>query len=165
MTVTDALRVSPFFTGLSPWDLETLRSAMAVRRYARGEALIVEGRPGDGLFLLLEGQVDVIERDGGSGNPRRLQSVEPGEIIGFLSLVDTRPQEVTCTAVDDVTAASLSRTAFAVLRSAGPQIAFHLQSCIFRHLHRELLVSRRALTQGVFGLPSSERALLPHVVA
>lgn len=165
MTVTEALRVSPFFTGLSPWDLETLRSAMAVRRYARGEALIAEGRSGEGLFLVLEGRAEVTERDDRSGTPRRLQTVEPGEIVGFLSLIDARPQEVTCTAVDAVTAALLSRTAFGVLQSAGPQIAYQLQSCIFRHLHHELLVSRRALARGVFGLPASERALLPHVVA
>lgn len=165
MTVSEALRASPFFADLSPWDLETLRTMMIVKRYSPGAMLMREGQPGHALFLLLEGRVALTERDPRTGGARRLQTAEPGETLGFLSLIDPRPQEISATAVNDVVAAALTRTAFDVLRRAGAHIAFDLQSCIFRHLQRELLVARGALVRGVFGVAGSERVLLPHVVA
>lgn len=165
MTVAEALRLSPFFAELSPWDLETVKAMMTMQRYARGQALLVEGEPGEAMFLLLEGRVAVTERDARTGNRRRLQTAEPGEVIGFMSLIDVRPLDVSCTAIDDVAVAALSRTAFDVVRTAGAHIAFHLQSCIFRHLQRELLIARGALVRGVFGAGGRDRVILPHVVA
>lgn len=162
MTVAEALRVSRFFGDLSPWDLETVKAMMLVKHYAAGEALVTEGEPAEALFLLLEGKLTVTARDGARYYQ---QTVEPGETVGFMCLIDPRPHEIGCTAAENATVALLSRAAFDMLRSAGAHIAFHLQACIFRHLQRELLLARSALVREAFGMPGGDSPSLPHVVA
>jgi len=103
MTVSEALRIHPFTSGLSPHEHEELAQLARLRPARAGELLIREGQACPGLFLLLKGQAEV-ELHLGPGGVRRLQSLGPQEAAGwswavppYKSAFDvrmTRPGEV-----------------------------------------------------------------------
>ena len=63
--------------GISPNDLERLRSYLVYRRYGPGEALCRQGDAGDRMWLLVQGSVSVrIHSDTPEGS-RRITSLGP----------------------------------------------------------------------------------------
>lgn len=64
---------------------------------APGYRMVIEGVAVDALFILVEGKLRVhLERSG-----RQLNILEPGEIVGEISLLDSRPPLASVTAVEE----------------------------------------------------------------
>ena len=74
------------FAALSERDIAWLARAGTIRHFAPGETLIRRGDAQDALLVLLDGAVRVETSAGGPIALRR-----PGECLGEVSLVDTRP--------------------------------------------------------------------------
>jgi CRP/FNR family transcriptional regulator, cyclic AMP receptor protein len=71
-----------------------------------GKVLIHEKRPIDSLYLLLEGQLSVIV---GGLNGKQVATLLPGEIVGEISFVDSRPPSASVQAMQDSQLLALSR--------------------------------------------------------
>ena len=84
-------------------DVEWLISEGVRARYAKGERLIEQGRPNEHLFILLEGHAAISVTGVGE-----VDIATSGEILGEMSLVDTRPPSATVTAIEDCYALRLS---------------------------------------------------------
>ncbi|MHC4845110.1 MAG: protein kinase domain-containing protein [Planctomycetota bacterium] len=67
-----------------------LAGGLAERRYADGEVMLAQDRPGTGLFIVAEGEADVLLRDE-SGASRELARVGVGEVFGEMSLLTKQP--------------------------------------------------------------------------
>jgi hypothetical protein len=80
------LREIDLFQGLSVADATTLRTFMETMEVAPGEVIVKQGDVGDALYLIEEGQVDVlVSRPGGDFiNVRQLG---PGEYFGEIGLL------------------------------------------------------------------------------
>lgn len=78
---------------LSDSDLDWLIARGTKRRVAAGETLIQQGKNIDALYILLDGILEVSGTPG--GKPIRLSS---GEVVGEVSLLDSRPPTATVTA-------------------------------------------------------------------
>lgn len=61
-----------------------------------GDELIVEGEQGQGLFLILKGEVSVSKRDG--DETVALATLREGDVFGEISLLEESPTTATCTA-------------------------------------------------------------------
>ena len=68
-------------------DVEWLISEGVRARYAKGERLIEQGQPNEHLFILLEGHAAISVTGVGE-----VDIATSGEILGEMSLVDTRPR-------------------------------------------------------------------------
>ncbi len=98
------LAQSPIFKGAPVAALKALAPAFGVMGYSAGHLLCTEGEMGSEMFLLAEGEVDVVvatEAD----RVQHLATLEPGAAFGMVSLAQDRPRMATCVA----------RTAVAVL--------------------------------------------------
>ena len=80
-------------------DIEWMAEAGAARPIRAGTTLIREGVQIDAIYILLEGQLSVIVGGAGDGAAagRHVATLFPGEIVGEISFVDTRPPVATVT--------------------------------------------------------------------
>jgi hypothetical protein len=96
----------PLFAPLDAGALETLAGA-AVPVVARaGEAVVLEGEPGDRFFLIVSGTA-VVTQDG-----RRLRSLDAGDGFGEIALLRSVPRTATVTAISDLDLLALDAAAF-----------------------------------------------------
>jgi thioredoxin reductase (NADPH) len=75
---------------LEPADIDRARRFGVVRRYAAGEAVGRVGQVGQGLSIVLSGNIDVSRRDK-SGVPRLVSSFGPGTFMGEMAQLAGRP--------------------------------------------------------------------------
>ena len=90
------LRGVPLFEDLDPEDLHDLSLLTEDQTFEPPEALCEEGKvDSHDLFILVEGRavVTVRSRDGSEESERTLGELEPGEVIGELSLLDGSPPQ------------------------------------------------------------------------
>jgi len=61
-TVAETLQRFSLFKELNPHQLAQIASAMKVENWDRGKPIILEGEPGDEMFILLEGEIEITKR-------------------------------------------------------------------------------------------------------
>lgn len=88
-----ALRSVPLFASLAPPELASLARASIEREFAAGKTLCREGEPGDEVFILLSGEVNVVKRDG--PEERVVGSEKAGGFIEELAVLDSAPRAAT----------------------------------------------------------------------
>jgi CRP-like cAMP-binding protein len=78
---------------LADTDVEWLVGAGQKRTLPEGERLVTEGVALDSLFIVLDGLLGVIiQKD---GKPLEVDSIGAGEVVGEVSLLDSRPPTAT----------------------------------------------------------------------
>jgi len=129
----ELLARSPLLHDFSPAEADVLGSVMLLVRAQPGQVLIAEGTVDDWMMLLLAGTVDVTKRKVGAesdaqeeGDTTRLAVIRPGAVIGEMSMLDGEPRYATCTALDEVEAAVLTRAAVARLIQDHPGVGAKL---------------------------------------
>lgn len=129
-------RTSPLLTDLPKTVVDAALATFDARRARGGEVLVEEGKPGPGLFLLLQGEVDVSARTGlGSVRMKRLA---PGDLFGEMSLLGGGAATASVVAVSDVSLLLLPREAFATFAHAHPPLEQRLT---------DVAASRRAFNE------------------
>jgi bacteriocin-type transport-associated protein len=78
-------------------DVEWMLRAGVKDQIAAGTRLITEGQPLGSLYIVLSGQFAVSV----GGASKRIATLLPGEILGEMSFVDSRPPSATVTADQD----------------------------------------------------------------
>ena len=113
-----------------------------------GAVLMREGQTekADFMLLLLEGQIRAESRDRARGEPDQVISVlDPGALIGEMSLVDDGPRSATCIALTDLTLAGLSRNALRRLIEAHPALGARLLLLLAQSTSLKLRETNRRL--------------------
>jgi CRP/FNR family transcriptional regulator, cyclic AMP receptor protein len=97
---------------------------MTLTRFAEGQILFKEGDPSEGVFRLLSGCVEVL-RDL-DGHLILLGTVDAGQFIGEMGVVENRPRSATVRAATDVEAEFFTPTEFLDQIAGSPQAAREL---------------------------------------
>lgn len=106
MTRLRALRPVPIFRGLTKEALFEVAQMTTEVTYPSGEAVVREGDPGDALYIIVEGTVEV---DAGG---RVVARMAAGDFFGEISLFDGEPRSATVVAVDEVVLLKLKSSDF-----------------------------------------------------
>jgi len=139
---------------LQPAPAALLRSALGPhlrpRRFAPGEMLWSEGDTTGFLVALEGGRVRVYRR---LSNERSvtLYVFGPGDVFGFLPLIDGEPYPACAEALDDVEAQVLTRTQLEMAAREDPRVALTLLSVLGRRLREAFAAIERLATPG--GVP------------
>lgn len=90
-TAAEVLSQSPFFTALSDRARTELVSQAVELRLIAGQHLFAKGDPGEELYLLLEGEVEVglLLPD---GRQARFASLKSGTLLGEIAAIDGGPR-------------------------------------------------------------------------
>lgn len=100
---------------------ETLAIERYVRTYSAGATLFRAGDPATALFLLREGQVELVSREGGV--QRTLALFGPGDLVGESALLSGAIRLASALAVAPVTALVVDAETFRELVHRQPQVA------------------------------------------
>jgi CRP/FNR family transcriptional regulator, cyclic AMP receptor protein len=133
--VIGALRQTNLLRSVAARDLEPIAAASRVRNVRRGQVLFTAGDPSDTVILVISGRVKVVVRSA-DGAELTLTVVQPGGMIGELSVADGGPRSADAEALDDCQLLLVPNDLIAELSSRVPSVTQALMSSIAALLRR-----------------------------
>jgi len=127
-SILDRARTGPSEPRALPSGLgESLAPYLVARTIPAGEALMTQGDPAPGIFLIRSGQATVL-LDSTDGSPVRLRTLLEGTVLGEISLYRREPVTATVVAESDCDVLHLTPGAFDDLCRTDPAAAadFHV---------------------------------------
>ena len=97
--------------------------------------LMLQGEPGDGLYFIAQGTVEVTLTPFGPGSPFppvTIAKLSAGGVVGEMALVNNEPRIATVTALDDVTAYRLSIDNWRYVEAFHPGLAAKIREVAVR---------------------------------
>jgi len=125
----------PFFAKLSASERETLLSRAHAKRYRAGEIVFHKGMPGDSMVAVLSGQVR-ISAPGIDGREIVLNTIEAGQVLGEIALVDAGPRTAEASAATDCELLFLDRRDFLPFLESHPSLALALLLVVCQRLRQ-----------------------------
>ncbi len=125
--------------------------------FAAGERILVQGEPGDSLYLVRSGSV-LVERAQGRAT-RELDRLGPGDFFGEMSLMTGEPRLASCSAITDVLCLVIDRAAFQTILAAKPEIAERI-SLLLAERQEALALESGASSEGDGDRSASSSRLL-----
>lgn len=117
------IRQVPIFADLAPDDLEELALIVEERRVEPGRDLFREGDPGDAVYLIVKGGVQVFT-GGTDGRPERvLSELGAGACIGEMAVLDASPRSATVRATDRTRTLRVPGEGFKRVMSERPEMS------------------------------------------
>jgi len=116
----DVLARMPLFRPLNERELLRIQEVTEVVSYKKGDKIIKEGDRGEELFIVLNGQVNVLA--GGT----QLASFQQGEHFGEMALIRAQPRSATVVSDDDSELMMIRRTDFFDILRKEHQLAVKL---------------------------------------
>jgi CRP-like cAMP-binding protein len=98
--------------------------------FAPGRIIFQEGEPGDNLYVVAEGQVDLVVGD------RILETVGPGSILGELAMIDDKPRSASAIARTACQLVPVTRQHFLALIQRRPAFALQVMRVMADRLRR-----------------------------
>ena len=114
----DELRQIPLFADLSEEDLERLYRMAETVSIPAGQLVLREGDPGDSLYVVLKGDLEVTKRQG--GQDVLLALYDPGQFFGEMALLEQAPRSASVRTVQESRLLVISQAAFQSLLSCSP---------------------------------------------
>ncbi len=123
----------PLFTGLDPASLDALEAFTFRRTFAPEEIIVEEGRTGNGLFVVLSGNVEVIKA---MNTPRaqKLAVLGPGEPFGEMALLGEWPRTATVRAIEATECLGMDRWVFLAHLEKEPKMAIRMLQILAQRL-------------------------------
>ena len=90
----NVLESCPLFQGMTRSQVKKLVLISEVREVGPGEAVVTEGEEGDEMFVILEGEVEVLKQQP-DGEVRQVVTMSPGDVFGETALVTHLPRTAT----------------------------------------------------------------------
>jgi CRP-like cAMP-binding protein len=111
----------PFFQTLESRERQALVKRFKDRDYEPGDELFFEGAENDGLWVILEGRIQVMKEV--DGKAKKILQLAPGDYVGSLARVNTAQADLSALATTVTKAAVLSHQAFSELLDKHKDIA------------------------------------------
>ncbi len=108
-------------SSLTPADRAHVLGRCAEQHYARGDAIVREGEPGEKFHLIESGRVSLHVATH-TGDSAMLSVLSPGQAFGEMALVGARRRTATAIALEDVTTRAMNRSLFDELRRTHPAV-------------------------------------------
>jgi CRP/FNR family cyclic AMP-dependent transcriptional regulator len=137
--IGDALRSWALCRRLAPAEFETLAAIAERRELSAGGELFREGEAGDGVYLIVSGEVEVSKRT--RGGERSLARLGAGSVLGEMSLLTAEPRSASARAIAPTAVLRLPAARFRAMLEAGSVTALKIVAGI-----AEVLAQRLAAT-------------------
>lgn len=139
--VVDTLRDSYFLAGMSESELQWIASVARLEKFAPEVVIFQEGEEDAGVFLVVEGTVSLeitVPRHGS----RRVQTIGPGELLGWSPLLGVGPMTATARAMTPALLVGLDSSRLLELCRLDPKLGFTLMQQTARALANRLHATR-----------------------
>jgi uncharacterized membrane protein len=123
----------PFFQMLDAQEREELAQQLDAVELAAGTTVFNYGDPGDSLYVIRRGGVEVFIKDD-TGQRISLETPGPGDVFGEISLLDGGPRTASVVVTSDLEALRLSRSHLNLFLTRRPSAALDMLSAMGRRL-------------------------------
>jgi CRP-like cAMP-binding protein len=120
MEIAVQLQGVPAFGRLSTQQLVNLAETLQEARFAAGELIFAEGDEGDGLYIVLAGEVEL------TLGSAALERIGPGAFFGELSTLDGVPRSTAARACEETRLLRLAREDLLALMEEAPALGIGL---------------------------------------
>lgn len=131
---------------LKPEERAALVPLFKAEVYDAGKVLFREGDPGNKLYFILRGVIQ-IEKGVDESNSARLARLGHGEVLGEISVMDQSPRTATATAFLDAEVMVISRQQVDSLVTSDPKVAAKIFLGMAQSLARRLRSADDEITQ------------------
>lgn len=107
----DLIRRVPLFSDLTPGQSSILSATLDKKRFKRGDHIVEQGKISGNLYMILSGKARVLSQDS-RGREVIMATLEVGDCIGEMSLIDGEPHSATVRAEVQTDVLTLGREAF-----------------------------------------------------
>src|SRR4030067_1048710 len=163
----DLLRDIPLFNSFSKTDLHSLADLLEERTLKQGRYLFREGAVDHCMYILLDGEVEVVKAQGITGE-RMLAKRGPGSIFGEMSMFTTLGEHTASVrARSELKLLKIRWREFVALLKRYPALTFELVRLLSRRLEetenltiQELLGNNRQLTEAYEELKAAQLQII-----
>ena len=131
----ELIRRVPLFALLTSAQAESVADAVVKRRFKRGEVVVEQGDKSNTLFIILTGRARVITADK-RGREVILASLQPGDYIGEMSLIDNQAHSATVRAEVQTDILALGRAEFARCLPENSSMAYAIMKGLVQRLRQ-----------------------------
>ncbi len=124
--IADLLSQIDLFKGVSLPDLENLSRAITLRKFNDGELVFDEGQPGDEMFVITGGAIQIISVDKQDHSEKPLNLCKAGELVGELTLLDGLARSARARASGELETLVLPRNQFMSFIQSRPTVILAL---------------------------------------
>jgi small-conductance mechanosensitive channel/CRP-like cAMP-binding protein len=140
----EALRAVELFSNLTEEEYHDLAVRMKNAPFVRGEAMTRQGATGHYLYLVIEGEADVIITV--SDHTEKVATLHAGDYFGEMALMTGEPRRATVVAKTEVKCYRLDKEAFQYIIERRPEMAEDIS-----HTLAKRSVELEAVQQGLIG--------------
>jgi len=147
---TELLKAIPYFTGLNPEELDSIKELIFEKEVERGEVILLEDEPADALYFVTSGAVKVFKTSS-DGKEQILSFILPGESFNDVPVFDSGTNIASAQAVGPVVLYGIRKNDLEVILKNHPKVSLNVS---------------RVLSQQIRGLVSLVEDLsFRHVIA
>ncbi len=125
MSTSDELGRIWLFEGLTEDQLNSLSPFTYRKNFGPGEVIVEEGHTGNGLYLVVSGNVEAI-KGLGTEQQQVVNNLGAGEVFGEMALLGEWPRTATVRAVDNVECLGIDRWVFLAQLERQPQVGIKM---------------------------------------
>jgi len=139
------LRAIPLFRELNRRELEAVVQLIEIRKYSTGDVVFEQDAPGDGVYVVLKGYVEVVQNDGEEDKKVLLAQSESGSFFGETALLEGVPRTAAAVATEDTKLALSSRDALHQLAEQRPHLGVKIAIQLARIVAERLRQTNHSL--------------------
>jgi CRP-like cAMP-binding protein len=136
---TEFLTKVPLFDGLNKRQIGRLATRFVSRHYEAGEAIVTQGRGGEGLFILVSGSAEAM-RERADGDRVVVNSFGPTDFFGELALLTEGPRTATILTKEATECLVLARWDFLAVMKDDAEMGVVISQELARRFRRALSV-------------------------
>ena len=132
----ELLKSIPYFSGLSPAELDSIREFIFEKSAESGDLILLEGEPADAMYFVASGVVKTFKTSA-DGKEQILSFVRPGEPFNDVPVFDGGPNPASVQAIGPVVLYGIRDSDLEAILQDHPQVSLnvtHVLSQQVRHL-------------------------------
>ena len=146
----DLIRRAPLFSDLTSTQTSVLYANIGKKRFKRGENIVEEGRISGTLYMILSGRARVLLQDH-RGREVIMATLEVGDCIGEMSLIDGEPHSATVRAEVQTDVLMLGRSEFARCMPENSSMAYAVMRVLVQRLRHSVRNIESLALMDVYG--------------
>jgi len=124
------------FKEMADAEIDAISRKIFEKSYKKGSTLFVEGMPGEILYIVTEGGIDIIKKT--KSDEKIIAKLGPGEIAGEMSLIDSGQRTDTGRTNSDKKLIVITKKSFNEILDSDPKIAAKLLMELLRVINKRL---------------------------
>jgi uncharacterized membrane protein len=145
---SEILAEVPFFQMLDGDERSALASRVDTVRHPAGKALFSYGDPGDSLYIVRVGEVEIFNKND-TGERIVLETARAGDFFGEISLLDGGPRTASAVVTKDLDAVVVDRAGLEGFLHQHPAAAMELLAAAGRRLRETQKLLRRTVSRDI----------------